>query len=178
MRNRIWWLTLLRGVLTVVLGLLLLVWPDRSAEALIMLVGAFALGIGLISTIHAFTARFPLWGASITGGLITLALGVIALFWPDITATFLIYLIAAWALLFGIVEIMGGLAIGIGAPAGALVAGVGLVSVVVALLLFVVPEAGIVTAAWLLGVYFVASGGLTVYHAVEVRRSRRRIRVE
>ncbi|MFP4250218.1 MAG: HdeD family acid-resistance protein [Armatimonadota bacterium] len=177
MRNRIWWLTLLRGTLTVILGLLLLVWPDRSAEALIALVGAFALLIGLISTIHASTVRFPLWGASITGGVITLVLGLIALFWPGITATVLIYIIAAWALVFGIIEIIAGLAIGIAAPGGALVAGVGLVSVVVAILLFVVPEAGIVTAAWLLGVYFVASGGLTVYHAVEVRRSRRQIRV-
>jgi uncharacterized membrane protein HdeD (DUF308 family) len=177
MRNRIWWLTLLRGILALALGVLLLVWPDKSAEALIMFIGAFALLIGLISTVHASAARFALWGASILGGLITLALGLIALFWPGITATVLVYIIATWALVFGFIEILGGLTIGAGSPAGALATGVGLISVVLAILLFVMPEVGIVAAAWLIGIYFLASGGLTVYHAVEVRRSRRRMQV-
>lgn len=175
MGMRIWWLTLLRGILGVILGVMLLVWPDKGAEALIMFVGAFALLTGLISTIHASLARHPVWGASITGGLLTLLLGLVALFWPGLTATVLVYLVGAWALIFGVIEVFGGVTIGAGSPAGALATGVGLISIVLAILLFIVPEAGIVVAAWLLGFYFLTSGGLTVYHAIEVRRHLRRL---
>jgi len=177
MRNRIWWLTLLRGVLTAILGLLLLFWPDKSADAVIMFVGAFALITGLIATIHAATAKYSLWGTSIFGGLVTIALGLIAFFWPDLTATILVYIVAIWALVVGMIEIVGGLAIGAGSSAGALTTGLGLVSVVLAMLLFMVPEAGIIAAAWLIGAYFLAHGGLTAYHAIEVRRSSRRVEV-
>jgi uncharacterized membrane protein HdeD (DUF308 family) len=170
MADRIWWVTLLRGMLGVLLGLLLLVWPDKSAEALIMFVGAFALLTGLIITMHALGARYLLWRGSLTGGLLTVALGLIALLWPGITAAVVIYLIAAWALVFGIVEVLAGLTVGAGSPVGALVMGIGIVSIILALILFVVPEAGIVMAAWLIGFYFLASGGLTVYNAIEVRR--------
>lgn len=170
MRNRIWWLTLLRGILGVILGLLLLFWPDKSAEALIMFVGAFALLTGLVITIHALLARFLLWGGSVAGGLVTLLLGLIALFWPGLTAAVLVYVIAAWALVFGILEVIAGLALGAGSPAGALATGIGLVTVVLAILLFAAPEVGVVAAAWLLALYFLLNGGLTIYHAVEVRR--------
>lgn len=172
MRNRIWRLTLLQGILAALVGLLLLVWPGKGAQALIMFVGAFALLTGLVATIHASMARYPIGSVSIAGGLLTVLLGLIALFWPGLTATVLIYVVAAWALLIGLIEIIGGLAIGLGSPAGALAAGVGLVSVVLALLLFIVPEAGVVAAAWMIGFYFLASGGLTIYHAIEVRRER------
>jgi len=158
----------------VLLGLLLLFWPDKGAEALIMFVGAFALLTGLIVTIHASTARYRIWGASMVGGLITLILGLIALFWPGITAAVLVYMIAAWALLFGLIEIIAGLSIGAGSPAGALATGIGLVTVVLALLLFAAPEVGVVAAAWLIALYFLLNGGLTVYHAIEIRRARAR----
>ncbi len=177
MPNRIWWLTLLRGILAAILGLLLLLWPDKGAEAVLMFVGAFALVTGAISTFHASRARYPVWGVSIVGGIITLILGLIALFWPGLTATVLVYIVAAWALVFGTIEIIGGLAVGIGIPAGALATGLGLISVVLALLLFFMPEAGVVAAAWLIGFYFLLSGGLGIYHAVEVRRRGRRVQV-
>ena len=173
MGNRIWWLTLLRGIFGVILGLLLLFWPDKGAEALVMFVGAFALVTGLIGTIHASAARYPIWGVSVFGGLLTVALGLIALLWPGITATVLIYMMAAWALMVGLIDIVAGLVIGLEMPVGALATGLGLVSVVLALLMFCLPEVGIVAAAWLIGFYFLFNGGLTIYNAVEVRRYRR-----
>ncbi len=179
MAGRIWWLTLLQGILGVILGLLLLLSPDRAAEAVIMFVGIFALAAGILSVVHALVARYYFWGTSITGGLLTIALGLIALFWPGLTATVLVYVVAAWAVLFGLMELIGGVAIGSGSVAGTLTLGVGLVSVVLGVLLFAAPEVGVVAAAWLLGIYFLASGALTVYHAAEVRRmfSRRHVRV-
>ncbi|MEA3401382.1 MAG: DUF308 domain-containing protein [Armatimonadota bacterium] len=177
MRNRIWWLTLLRGILGVLIGLLLIVWPAKSAEALIMLVGAFAVLTGLIGTINAAGARFQLWSFSLVAGVPTILLGLVALLWPGLTATVLIYMVAAWALLFGLVEIAAGISLLRLGPIGALTTGIGLISVVLALLLFLAPTAGVVAACWLIGLYFLSTGGLTVYHAIEVRRRARRVEI-
>ncbi len=175
--HRVWWLTLLRGAIGVILGLLLLFWPDKGAEALIMFVGAFALLTGLIATVHASVTRHAIRGASLTGGILTIALGLIALFWPGITATVLVYFVAAWALVLGAIQVIAGLSIGAGSPLGAIAAGIGLISVVLAMLLFLAPRAGIVVAAWLIAFYFLATGALTIYDAIELRRRTRRVQV-
>ena len=160
-----------------IIGVLLLVWPNRGAETVIMLVGAFALLTGLVATIHASTTRYPLWRMSVAGGLLTLALGLVALFWPGLTATVLILIVAIWALAFGVIEILAGVTVGAGSPIGALVTGIGLVSVILAILLFAAPDIGVVAAAWLIAFYLLAYGGLTIYQAVELRRSASRVEI-
>ncbi len=175
MREPIWWLTLLRGLLGSIIGALMLACPEKSAETLIMLVGAFAVITGLISTINAASSRFDVWRTSLASGVVTLLLGLVALLMPGITASILVYMVAAWALLFGIIEIAAGISLSAAGAIGPLTIGVGLISVVLALILFAIPEAGVVAATWLVGFYFLATGALTVYHAIEIRaRSRRR----
>ncbi|MGD9496184.1 MAG: DUF308 domain-containing protein, partial [Armatimonadota bacterium] len=48
---------------------------------------------------------------------------------------------------------------------------------VLALLLLMVPEAGVVVASWLIGLYLLLTGALTIYHAIELRRGLRSHRV-
>lgn len=177
MRNRIWWLTLLRGILSALLGVMLLAWPQKSVETVIMFIGAFAVITGAVAIANALGSRYDLWGFSMTGGLLTLLLGLTALLWPGVTGTVVIYLVAAWAVLFGVVEILAGLALPAG-PMRAVPLGVGLISVALALILLLEPTVGLVAAAWVIGFYLFATGGLTAYHAIELRRRVRRVRVE
>lgn len=169
-RNSLWWFPFARGVLSVLLGLLLLAWPKESAEAFVMLIGAFALLVGLVRTLNATAWRGPIRGFALTSGIVTLLLGLAAFLWPGLTATVFVLLVAAWALLFGLFEIAVGLAMPPGIPAKALTMGMGLISVTLAILLAVAPEVGIVAASWLIGFYFLATGALTIYYAIELRR--------
>src|SRR5437588_175306 len=51
--NQNWWLVLLQGVLSVVLGVLALAWPGVTLGALILLWGLFALpGVGLLTLVY------------------------------------------------------------------------------------------------------------------------------
>ncbi|MGD9498247.1 MAG: HdeD family acid-resistance protein, partial [Armatimonadota bacterium] len=170
MLTRIWWLTVLRGILGVVIGVLLLVWPGEGAEALIMLVGAFAVVAGIFGIVGAAGAGDHLRGFGMASGIVTLTLGLIALLWPGLTANVLVYIVAVWALLFGLVEIAAGVSMPVPGSIKALTTGIGLISVVLALLLLMVPEAGVVVASWLIGLYLLLTGALTIYHAIELRR--------
>ena len=169
MHSHIWSLMLLRGIIAVGIGLLLVVWPDKSAEVLVMFVGAFALFTGALISLQGYAARYPGRSASIVGGMLTLVFGLVALAWPGAIATVVVYVIAAWALLFGILEIIGGMMIGLSSPPGALATGIGIVTVVLAIILFIAPYAGIFAAAWLVGFYLLATGSLTVYQAIKAR---------
>lgn len=178
MSNRFRQLTILRGALSMILGLLLLFWPMSSAEAIIMVIGAFALLIGLVSVFNAFSMRFTLWQLSAAGGVITALLGLVALGWPAVVTTIIVWLIAIWALIFGVLEIIAGWIAGLNAPLAAVTIGVGLLSIVLAILLFAMPELGVVAMAWIIGFYFVATGALTIWHAVESGRPQQRVAVQ
>src|SRR5205807_8228999 len=75
--------------------------------AMVYLFGAFALITGILALIAAFQARrfFSSWWAILIEGLVGIAIGLLAFFWPGITALVLLALIAIWAIITGIFEI-------------------------------------------------------------------------
>jgi len=170
------WLMVVRGALAVLLGVLLIAWPNQSAEALVMLIGLFMIVSGATALIGMLALRGLGWGLGLTGAIVTLLLGLVAFIWPGITADLLVLLVAAWALLFGAIEIITGLALP-GGTIKSLTIGLGLISVVLALLLFAEPEVGVVIASWLLGLYFLTTGALRIYQATQALKGQRAHRV-
>lgn len=170
------WLMTVRGALAVVLGVLLIAWPDQGAEALVMLIGLFMIVSGIMALVGALALRGLGWGFGLTGAIVTLLLGLLAFVWPGITAGLLVLLVAAWALVFGIIEVITGLVLP-PSTIRSLTIGLGLISVVLALLLFAEPEVGVVIASWLLGLYFLTTGALRIYQATQVPRGPRGPRV-
>ena len=75
---------------------------------MVILFGAYALVDGLFRVITALkdSRRYTHWGILLLEGVPGIALGILAFIWPDITALALLYLIAAWALVTGILEII------------------------------------------------------------------------
>ncbi len=170
------WLMIVRGILAVLLGILLIAWPDHSARALVMMIGLFMIATGIMALIGALILRGLGWGLGLSGAIVTLLLGLLAFLWPGITIDILVLLVAAWALVLGVIEIITGLVLP-GSTIRALTIGLGLISVVLALLLFAAPDVGVMIASWLLGLYFLATGALRLYQATQVPRGARVYRV-
>ena len=51
--QRSWWSLMIRGVVALIFGLLALLWPDKTLEFLITLLGIFVLVVGIVATIGA-----------------------------------------------------------------------------------------------------------------------------
>jgi uncharacterized membrane protein HdeD (DUF308 family) len=101
--TRNWWLLGWRGTIAVLLGLAILVWLDVTLAAMGLLFGAFALAYGLLALIVSRLDRYQFdrgW-VSLLKGPASIAIGVLTLLWPGITAQALVSLIAAWAILTG-----------------------------------------------------------------------------
>jgi uncharacterized membrane protein HdeD (DUF308 family) len=105
---RNWRLLALRGMVAVLFGLTALVWPGRTLTALVLLFGAYALVDGLLALIVSRLDRheFDHGWVLLLKGLAGIATGVLTFLWPSVTAQALVYLIAAWAILTGALEVV------------------------------------------------------------------------
>ena len=103
-----WWLLALRGLVAVLFGVLAFMWPGATLITLVWLFGAFALVNGILSLVLAAKTPkgYPKVGSLILGGLLGILAGLLAFVMPGITALGLLILIAAWAIVTGIMELV------------------------------------------------------------------------
>lgn len=76
-------LFLLGGVLSIVVGVLVLAWPGAGLAAMTLLLAGYFFATGLFRTITSVMDRYPRWGWDCADGIISIALGVIIMAqWP------------------------------------------------------------------------------------------------
>lgn len=101
------WLMLM-GLLGIGFGVVVLAWPDISALALLYVIGAYAVALGILCVGASF--RLPLDGrdsASMTlTGLVAIVFGIVIFAKPGAGALAVLALIAAFALVTGISELV------------------------------------------------------------------------
>lgn len=155
-----WWAIVLRGLCGVLFGLSAFAWPGITLAILVSLYGAYALIEGAFAVAGAVMGRgagaFP-WGV-LLAGLAGIAIGVITFMSPGVTAIALVYLIAAWAVLRGVFEIIAAIQLRKEIDNEWLLGLAGLLSVVLGLFLFAAPGAGAIAALWWIGAFAVVFG--------------------
>jgi uncharacterized membrane protein HdeD (DUF308 family) len=169
---RNWWAVALRGALAVLFGLVALIWPGITLGALVLLFGAYALVDGIFAFVAAFRAadRRRQWWPFVLEGLVGVAAGVIAVVWPGLTAVALVYLIAAWAVVTGVFEIVAAVRLRRAITNEWLLGLGGALSVLVGLALLVFPGAGALALVWLIGAYALAFGVLLIALGFRLRK--------
>ena len=161
---------LFRGLAAVLFGVLTFVWPGLSLLVLVILFGVFAVISGITAVVAALRNREEQgWGFLLIEGILGILAGVVALVWPGITALAFLYLIAAWAILTGITELVAPLAFPMSVGRAVLTALAGVVSIVFGIVIASRPASGLLTVAWLIGVFAIVFG---VTHIVMYFQSR------
>ena len=169
--SRNWWALALRGLAAIVFGVLAFVWPGITLWALVLLFGAYMLVDGIFAIVAAVRAagREARWWLLFVEGVLGVLAGLVAFLLPGITALALLYLVAAWAIFTGILQIVGAVRLRREIEGEwALILG-GLLSVIFGVLLAVLPGPGILALVWLIGAYAVVSGVLLIVLAFRVR---------
>lgn len=167
--GRNWWVLVVRGIAAVILGVAVLVWPNIAISVLVLLWGAYAVVDGIFALVAAFQGRTT--NRWITGleGVVSIIAGVIAFFWPGITAMALLYVVGAWAILTGILELVAAIQLRKEISGEFWMGLSGVLSVVFGVLLFLFPGAGMLSVLWLLGVYEIAFGISTIILGFRLR---------
>jgi uncharacterized membrane protein HdeD (DUF308 family) len=169
--RRNWWLLALRGLAAVIFGVLAFAWPGITLLTLIWLFGAFALVNGILSLVLATKAPkgYPRFGSLILGGLLGILAGLLTFVMPGITALGLLILIAAWALVTGILEIVAAIKLRKTITGEWILIVTGLASVAFGILLILQPAAGALVMVFWIGAYALVFGILLFVLAFKMR---------
>ncbi|MCU7730798.1 HdeD family acid-resistance protein [Actinoplanes sp. KI2] len=176
--SRHWWAVALRGAAAILFGVLALVWPGITVLALVLLFGAYALVDGAFTLAAAFGNRD---GGRTRGdrawlfarGIAGILTAVIAVVWPGITALALLWVIALWAMVTGVLEIVAAFRLRKEMRHEWLLALSGALSVLFGVLLVVWPAAGVLTLVVLIGIAAIAFGITLLTLGLRLRQARR-----
>jgi len=166
-----WWLVALRGVAAVIFGILAFVWPKITLLTLIWLYGVYAIINGVLALVQAFTGpkEGRRTGALVFHGIVSLLAGIIAILVPGITALALLLLIAAWAIVGGIFEIVTAVRLRKVISHEWLMIVAGVISVLFGVLLILQPAVGALAMIWWIGGFAILFGILLVSLAFRLR---------
>jgi uncharacterized membrane protein HdeD (DUF308 family) len=156
---RNWWAFVLRGIAALLFGVMALVWPGLTILTLTFVFGFYAVMDGVFAVVAAWSVRSTgRWWVLLLEGLLGIVAGVIAFVWPGVTSLVLLTVIAAWAIVTGILEIVAAIRLrkeikdewrlGLG----------GLASILFGVLLVIWPQSGMVTISWIIGFYATVFG--------------------
>jgi hypothetical protein len=115
------------------------------------------------------------WWLIVLEGAAEIILGLLTFRSPDITALVLVTLIAAWSIITGIFEIATAARLRKMIPNEWLMILSGVVSIIFGILLIAQPGAGAISIVWLLGVYALLFGILTLMLAFRLRGMREKL---
>lgn len=97
------------GLVIVIVGLVLVFWPESSVKTVAVLVGLAFLFWGVVMAIAALVDRGEGWGIAAGFGVLLALVGIVVIAWPGPTIAILMILVGIDAILFGASLIAQGL---------------------------------------------------------------------
>jgi uncharacterized membrane protein HdeD (DUF308 family) len=169
---RYWWVLLLRGIFATLFGVFAIVWPGITLWVLIIVFGAYALVDGVAGIALGISGRVNgrTWWEMILLGLLGVVAGVVAFLWPGLTAVILLFIIAWWAIIRGVLEIIAAIKLRKIIQGEWLLILSGLLSVAFGVLLLLRPGAGALAVMWLIGIYMIVFGITAIALSLRLRR--------
>jgi uncharacterized membrane protein HdeD (DUF308 family) len=108
-RSSHWGWHVAQGVVSLIAGVIALVWPGPTVLALVLIIGIWSIVLGVTEIVEAFQARrsgASSWGWLVAGGIVAILFGIVLIVSPGAGALALLWIIGWFAVVFGIVYIV------------------------------------------------------------------------
>lgn len=157
---RWWWTFILRGVLAILFGVLAFFAPTYGIAILVGLFAAWAIIDGVGNLVAGIRTRGQdrSWWLEALEGLVSVGAGVIAVLLPAAAAQALVLVIAAWAIVTGVIEIIMAVRLRRVIENEVWMALAGAASILFGIILLLFPSAGALSLVWLIGSFAIAFG--------------------
>jgi uncharacterized membrane protein HdeD (DUF308 family) len=164
-----WWVFALRGVASILFGLMAFIFPGLGLVLILTFLAAWMIVDGVASLYQAIThgadprgrSRIWLW----IDGLISLGAAAVLLLLPDAAGFGLVIVTGAWFLVAGLARLMLAFRL-----SSALLGVLGAVSIFIGAWLIAQPGPGLLAVIWLIGMEAVAMGVLMIGLGWRLRR--------
>lgn len=166
-----WWAVMLRGLAAILFGILVFVRPGTSLLAITFVFGIYAIVDGVLDMAFAWRRAHEgrRWGWLVFEGLVGIGAGLIALFWPELTAMALLTVIAVWAIVTGVSEIFAAIRLRRHIRGEWMLATGGVLSIILGVVLLFFPTIGTLVVLSMIGAYAIVFGLLLVFLGVRLR---------
>ena len=174
---RRWWsrLSLAGGVVSVVLAIILLVWPKETLVVVAVLIGIWLIIAGIASLAQAIFAPEGRSGGlrvlKAFGAVLYLIAGVFCIRHAFTTVTILAALIGISWLVAGVVEVFSAFGEGVSGWYRVGAFALGLLSILAALVVLIWPAPSLVTLTWLAGLWLLILGIAQIAMAIRTMRA-------
>ena len=168
---RWWWTFVLRGVLAIAFGVVAFLSPGLGIGVLVGMFAAYAIidGVGSLIAGVSGRGRDRNWWLEILEGIVGVVAGVFAIVFPGIAAEALVLVIAAWAIVTGIVEIATAIRLREQIKGEGWLALAGVASILFGIVLILFPGAGALSLVWLIGSFAFVFGVFLVLLGLRLR---------
>ena len=168
-----WWAVALRGVLGIVFGLIAFFFPGPTMLSFVLVFATYALVDGVFAIVAAIRAarRRDRWGFLTFEGIVSIAAAILAVLWPGLTLLIFVMIVAAWAIVTGILMFSASRNLDTEHGRWWLALG-GLLSIVYGILLVAAPLIGAVVLTWWIGAYAFGFGIALLILAFRLRSCR------
>jgi uncharacterized membrane protein HdeD (DUF308 family) len=166
-----WGWVVLRGVVAILFGLLAFSRPGVMSLTLLMLFAAYAF-VGGISAIIAAAKRERAgasWGALMIDGILGIAVAVVAVLWPASALIAFVWVLAAWALITGALEVTSAITLRKVIEHEWAMGLAGLATIALGVIMLMRPVIGAVAVVWWLGAYALVFGALMLVVGFRLR---------
>lgn len=172
--SRNWWAFLIRGIIALAFGLIAIFMPVAAFISLVFVFGAFALADGVFALVSAFTSKREAenWWWLILEGVIGIVIGLLTLIQPIAMTEAWLLVIAAWAIVTGILEIITAVRIRKEITGEFWLILSGALSVVFGVLVAVSPTSGAFAIGLIIGIYALLFGVTMMMLAFRLRKHR------
>ncbi len=173
MWTRNWGWVVARGVAAIIFGLCALFVPGITWVVLMSLFAAYAF-IGGITAIVAAVSREKRtdrpWGLLLLQGISGIAVAVAWMLWPAATSLSFLYVLGAWAVASGILEIGTAIRLRKAIQGEWMLALAGVLSIAFGVMVWLWPLAGALALVWWIGGYAIVFGALLIAVGLRLRR--------
>ena len=169
-----WWIFAARGLASLAFGAVAVIWPAHALSTITIVFGLYALfdaAAAFVSLLLGQGGRRQRWwlGVIATAGAFA---GLAVFVWPDLAALLVVYLIAAWACVSGLLQVAGGIALRREIEGEWLLVMTGTLAALFGAVLFALAGAGLPALASIVGIYSLAYGTAMLAIAVALRAKR------
>lgn len=172
-RSAIGW----RGFANVLLGLLLVLWPQATVYVVILLFSLNLILVGLFSILEPlFDKTNPHAWLTVGLGVFSVTFGVYLIIKPEFAASLIGLIIAFWAILFGIFDLSISIrALKMKVSYSYTMLFVGILSLLFGIYMLLNPSEGVLNIVWLFGMYVIVVGAVLLLTSLFMKGSRKKI---
>lgn len=164
--SHLWRMLLVRGIISVGVAVCAIVWPQQTIGLLVKLLGVYFLvdsAVGLTGLLRGKKTQSQFQQIAVS-----LVVGLILVFWGDISVKIFMVLVGVWALLQGVGLFWMSRSM-VDSAARSLMFGLGIAMAIVGAIFVFWPTTAVVTLSWLLATMTGLIGCLLVGVALKIR---------